>query len=337
MACWALGGFAFGLCFVAAGWLVGYQTLDGASISAIHTGMPLMWIIDLAPLVLAIAAAAIGGLYRRVHEAWEQSQKLASELASNWTVDLQRTNAELAAALDRRERISAMVSHEMRTPLTAIVGHAELLKEPGTSPENARESVDEIASSATFMLDMVNDLLDTAKLADHGMAVTVDDIDGDEIAREVSELLKPLADSKHLALSVELCTSPRCRADPARLRQVVTNLVANAIKFTDSGSVVMHTHRDGDHYVIDVTDEGPGIVATDLNRVFSPFEQVHDRADRDSTGLGLTISRCLTEAMGGTLTVTSTGAGYGSTFTIQLPTESGAAPEERTALLAAIS
>ncbi|MBT8198439.1 MAG: HAMP domain-containing histidine kinase, partial [Acidimicrobiia bacterium] len=299
----------------------------------LHRAMPVMFIVDLAPSVLGIAGALVGVLYHRLHRAQARTQALAEEIAATWTADLQRANGELAQAMDQQQRLYSAVSHELRTPLTSIVGYTQLVETIDVAPVEASEYVHEIYQASSFLLQMVNELLEVAKLSRTGLTVALEDIDCCAVVENVTGLLRPLADASDLTLVASDSAGLRCRADTVRLRQTLTNLIANAIKYSDSGTIVVRSAEVDGAVEIEVIDQGRGIAAHDLERIFEPFAQTDDRDGTDSTGLGLLVSRVLVESMDGTLTAHSDGPGHGSAFRVRLPAATGDAREVRVALL----
>ena len=332
---WTAGGILFGVAFVIGGWLIGRELMGVESFAELHSTQPVMYIVDLGPFVIGSLAAIIGVLHHRVAVAHTRTRELAENIATQWTADLQRANLELAGTLRQREQVYAILSHELRTPLTAIVGFSQLAEELDPAPAEAAKYVSEIYGSATLLLGMVNDLLEAAKLQHHGVEIEVGNVDGDSVISEVARLLSPLASQRRVRLDVQTVAETGCRADDVRLRQVVTNLVSNAIKYSTDGTVTIRTMTAGDTYAVEVTDEGPGLALSDLSRIFDAFEQASAGSGRrDSTGLGLAICRSFAEAMGGRVTAQSDGLGKGATFRLELPVASNEALVKHNARMA---
>ncbi|NNC76030.1 MAG: HAMP domain-containing histidine kinase, partial [Acidimicrobiia bacterium] len=304
---WAIGGALFGCVFVLIAWRVGVASVGNVTFDELHRQMPIMFIVDLAPTVLGIAGALLGTMYGRLHRAQARTQALAEEIAATWTADLQRANGELATALDQQQRLYSAVSHELRTPLTSIVGYTQLVETIDVAPVEASEYVHEIYRASSFLLQMVNELLEVAKLSKTGLTVALEDIDCCSVVENVVSLLRPLASASELGLVTQDSTGLECRADTVRLRQTMTNLIANAIKYSDGGTIVVRSARVGDSIEIEVVDQGRGIAPEDLERIFEPFTQTDDRDGTDSTGLGLVVSRILIDSMDGSLTAHSSG------------------------------
>ena len=246
-------------------------------------------------------------------------------------------NLELADALESRRRFHAAVTHELRSPLTAIVGYSDLAGPLASEPPELSAYVSEIYGAATAMLGMVNDLLDAAKLEASGISVEIEDVRCPKVVDEVVRRLTPLARQKGLELIADVGSEVGCRADPERLRQILTNLIANAVKFTESGTVrVLASLCDDGSVALEVVDDGLGIDPADLDRIFEAFEcGAHGDGRCDSSGLGLAISKTLAEAMDGRITAESPGPGEGSTFRLTLPAADQRGAETRTALMVA--
>lgn len=329
---WSAAGAAFGLLFVLLAWAIAANDVAGITFREAHEMMPVIWVVDLAPIVLLIVGAGIGVFHARLVQVNERAEELAQDIAGAWTSDFQRSNAELATTLEAQEQFLATVSHEFRTPLTSILGYAELAAEEEASP-TLTAFISEIGDSAQFLLSMVNELLDVARMSRSGVTLNLQNVDANKELRSVTDLLRPLASSSKIGLRFDTAALGECRADPLRLRQIVTNLVANAVKYSDSGTVELRSRLAGGNFVIEVIDEGQGLAPEDLERVFAPFERVGAAERADSTGLGLTLSRAMANAMDGELSAWSAGPGKGSTFTLTLPMASDAAAETRQAQL----
>jgi signal transduction histidine kinase len=219
----------------------------------------------------------------------------------------------------------AMMSHELRTPLNAIAGYAGLIAMGIHGPVTAAQAtaLDRIIHCERHLLGLISNVLDYAKVEAGSHQYVVRDVVIEELLAECAALAAPQADAKGLTLTVGAsAASPCARADEAKLRQIIVNLLANAIKFTaPGGRVVLDAGTLDDRNVrVSVSDTGCGISPADLERVFLPFVQVDARLTRleSGTGLGLAISRELARGMNGDLTVDST-AGVGSRFTLRLP------------------
>ncbi len=336
---WMVGGALFGTALLLIAWRIGIAVSGSLTFGELHSLHPMMWIIDMLPTILGLAGGAVGVLHLRLTQSRLRTEENARRIAAAWTSDLHDANLEMAKALEERQRFYAAFSHEMRSPLSSIVGYSELVDQAQIQPPELSDYVAEIYGSARVLLDMVNDLLDAAKLELGGVQVQLEDVDGGAIAAEVVRRLLPLAGQKGLEI-VTIAEQPiEARADSQRLRQVLTNLISNAIKYSDKGTISVRTGSlDAERAFFSVTDQGSGIDADDLERIFEPFAQADNAKGRtDSSGLGLTVSKTLVAAMDGELTVSSPGVGQGSEFTVTLPLGNGTAAETRTASLSNVS
>ena len=302
-----------------------------------------LWAVSLAVL----AALVIGVLHDR-----RQAERIAERSA-----ELERLSTELLRANRSKSEFLANVSHELRTPLNAIVGFADLLRDGVYGELNPRQSgpVERIEASANHLRHLVDQILDLAKMAAGRPELHTEILDLRPFVLGVLSEMESLLNEKALALSVTVgATLPRVRTDPTHLRQILVNLIGNAVKYTDSGSVTLRARlvegegppeagrvdgtlvrrppippnaaQSGETrrlwIALQVIDTGVGIAPADHGRVFEEFEQVNAAARGDSmargTGLGLPISRRLARLLGGDITLDSE-PGKGSAFTLWLP------------------
>lgn len=273
----------------------------------------------------------------------EQSQ--ARRIADR-SDELERLSAELLRANRAKSEFLANVSHELRTPLAAVVGFVDLLREGAYGSLAPRQvgPVERIESSANHLRELVDQILDLSKLAAGRLEVSTESVSLRAFVIDVASEVESLLNEKGLAFSIAVpVTLPKVDTDPTHLRQILVNLLGNAIKFTDTGTIMvraMHvpdgsvagvagrTRRRpllaavGSFIALQVSDTGTGIAERDQERIFEEFEQVNagPRGDsiRRGTGLGLSISRRLARLLGGDITVVSE-LGAGATFTVWLP------------------
>jgi signal transduction histidine kinase len=236
--------------------------------------------------------------------------------------ELQRVHRELELASEHKSRFLANMSHELRTPLNAVIGFSEVLHEQMFGELNERQLayVDDIRDAGQHLLSLINDVLDLAKIEAGRMDLDLSQVEIPEVLRSAVSLHSERARQEGVELS--LATEPEeitITADERRVRQVVFNLVSNAVKFTPADGRVDISARVEDGVVeIAVADTGPGIRAEDCETIFEEFEQAPDGKQEEGTGLGLPLSRKLVELHGGRLWVESE-PGHGSTFRFTLP------------------
>jgi PAS domain S-box-containing protein len=274
-----------------------------------------------------------------VHDITERKQ--ASEKIRALHEDLQRhaaqlelrvaeRTAELALAKDAAESADrlksaflATMSHELRTPLNSIIGFTGIILQGLAGPLNGEQSkqLGMVQSSARHLLELINDVLDISKIEAGQLQLHVAPVDLGDVLERVIASVKPFAEKKGLVLRVVLPPQlPAFASDRRRFEQILLNLLNNAIKFTERGSVTLTVEATGDTVRVRVADTGIGIQTTDLEKLFQPFRQVDSGLQRqhEGTGLGLAICRRLTELLRGTIRVESTW-GEGSVFDVTLP------------------
>ncbi len=241
---------------------------------------------------------------------------------------LSDTNDELERASRLKSQFLARMSHELRTPLSAIIGFSDLLLEGASGELNAEQAGDvrEIASAGRVLLDMISDILDLSRIEAGRMRLEMRPTRLGPLLADAASALRPLARARALDLRVELeSDDPPVLADPLRVRQVVTNLVSNALKFTPSGGVTVHLRTREGSAEVSVVDTGVGISRDALGKVFDEFTQVDGGTTRGfgGSGLGLSIARRLVELHDGSIGVESV-VGVGSRFWFRLPVAAAA-------------
>lgn len=271
--------------------------------------------------------AAAAAMDAKLVSLQEHNEQTAADLRETLeTIEIQNIELDLArrdaVAADRiKSQFLANTSHELRSPLNGIIGFTNLLLNAESSPRK-RDYLQTIQQSSAGLLSIINDILDFSKIEAGKLSLERLNLNLRELFEEVLKLLAPSAYSKglELALIVRSDVPDLIEGDPLRIRQMLTNLVSNAIKFTDKGSVLVQVRLDQSDtdsikMTISVTDTGPGLTPQQRHGLFEPFNQADNTSSREhgGTGLGLSICKGLAEAMGGELGVNST-PGSGSTF-----------------------
>ncbi len=306
------------------------------------------------PIFYVIAGALVIGLVLVIQHERRQAARLVER-----SRELERLSSELLRANRMKNDFLANVSHELRTPLNAIVGFVDLLREGVYGELSPRQvkPVERIEASANHLRHLVDQILDLAKIVAGRLDVHTETLDVRPFILDVASEVESLVNEKSLSLSLVMGSAlPKIRTDPTHLRQILVNLLGNAIKYTDEGSIVVKTRvlrtetalAEGlpqtvsilneattSWLSIQVIDSGVGIPVSHQERVFEEFEQVDAGPRTDSpnrgTGLGLAISRRLARLLSGDLLLSSQ-PGKGSTFTLWLPLypQGSATPENST-------
>jgi protein-histidine pros-kinase len=236
--------------------------------------------------------------------------------------EAQQRNSQLVDAIEAKDRFVATMSHELRTPLNAIIGFTGmlLLKLPGPLNAEQERQLGTVRSSARYLLSLINDLLDLAKIEAGRIAPDIEPVSCQQLVEEVVESLRPLAEAKGLALNADMPeASVMVQSDRRLLSQILLNLAGNAIKFTEAGHVAIRVRQEEHRVEFSVADTGPGIAHEDHGKLFSAFTQLDSEMSRrhEGTGLGLHLSRRFAEVLGGQIILQSA-VGAGSTFTLVL-------------------
>jgi signal transduction histidine kinase len=237
--------------------------------------------------------------------------------------EIQDKSRQLAEASQHKSQFLANMSHELRTPLNAILGYTELIGDGiyGAPPEKMQAVLKRVESNGKHLLGLINAVLDLSKIEAGQLALDLADYSLQNVVETVCTAVEPLAADKKLALKAEVSPDlPSGRGDERRLTQVLLNLVGNAIKFTDTGEVVIKADASNGAFNLSVRDTGPGISAADQAKLFQEFQQADNSITRKKggTGLGLAISKRIVEMHGGKIWLESQ-VGRGSTFFVTLP------------------
>lgn len=280
--------------------------------------------------LLVIITGVVSWLFVLAHEsrvvAQEESQRqtrlLMEEIEAHERTDraLQTAKEEAEAANQAKSRYLTGISHELRSPLNAVLGYAQLLEKDPSMPEHRKDALGVIRRSGEHLADLIEGLLDISKIEAGRLDLHQDQVRIAVLMEQLVHMFRLQAEAKGLAFIYE-CNDrlpELVRTDEKRLRQILINLLSNAIKYTEKGSVVFKLRYRSQVAEFTITDTGEGIAPENIERIFRPFERVRrPGSTATGTGLGLTITRLLSEIMGGDIAVTST-LGKGSTFKASL-------------------
>ncbi len=261
---------------------------------------------------------------KQAEETLRRHKDELEELVQQRTDELRLARDAAEAANKAKSTFLANMSHELRTPLNAILGFSQLMRKDQSLNSSQRENLEIINKSGDHLLKLINDVLEISKIEAGKQQLEISTFDLHELVREVSDMMRLKAQQKGLQLELDQSSAfPRyIKGDEARLRQILVNLVSNAVKFTKQGSVTMRLrskHNAHHHLLIEVEDNGPGISKKDQRRLFKPFEQLSaGTSSQEGTGLGLAIVRQFVQLMGGSVSVESK-PGQGSLFRVDLP------------------
>jgi len=301
-------------------------TLDGYALAEVMRGAerssatPIIFMTSASPnepppVFRGFDSAAVDVLYKPVNP-WILAQK------AKLFFDLHRQKQELARALRAREDVLAIVSHDLRTPLSVVSNTAAMLLNPKYqfSPQQVREQHERIKRNVELMNRMIGDLLDMANLRAGKLTIEPQPMVINDVLRDTVATHEAPAREKGVTLSYEAGTDVmRVEADRARLTQLFQNLIGNAIKFCKAGDRITVTSRTrGKAAHIEISDTGPGIAAEDLPLIFDPYFSASKKHQKTGTGLGLYISKGIVDAHGGEIRCGSE-PGIGTTFSITLP------------------
>lgn len=265
----------------------------------------------------------------------EEDLAVAQEFARRaaLSVDNARLYADAQQANQAKVDFLATMSHELRTPLNAMIGYTDLLLlgVPEPLAQRSREYVQRVALSARHLVQLIEEILAFSRLEAGRETVVLERVSVSDLVSEVEAIIEPLAGEKGLNFGVDAPAEPlQLRTDPRKVRQILVNLLGNAIKFTDQGEVAFTVHVQGPEIILTVSDTGIGIKPEHLSTIFEPFWQVQQTTTRTAsgTGLGLSVTRRLVDLLGGSISVEST-PGMGTTFTVHLPLDSGESTGDR--------
>ena len=261
------------------------------------------------------ALSVAQGRLQRQHDTLE-------EMVEKRTRELRAAKEDAERANNAKSEFLSSMSHELRTPLTSIIGFSQLIRHQNDLPEKYLPQIDSIHNAGQHLLELINELLDMAKIESGKLDVNIIDVALVEIFESCSSLSKPMSESHNIALNFKFDESAThiVMADYVRIKQVLLNLISNAIKYNrENGSVEIGVvHKTANRLALYVKDTGAGIAADKLNDLFVPFERIGaEHGDIEGTGIGLSITRRLIELMDGTIYVESE-PGKGTTFWVEL-------------------
>jgi len=324
-------------------WNTTFELVMGPNRAKVREGMPLSDMVSSmpgAPAVESRSRERLSAEFQIPDGKWIHIDNVPTEdggllsLGSDIT-DARASEAALAEALDRAEGANrakgeflATMSHEIRTPLNGVLGMAQAMERGELHPAQ-RERLEVIQSAGNALLRLLNDLLDISKIEAARIELEDGVVDLEAMGAEVVATFSALAAQKDLCITLDVAEAARgCwRGDPVRVRQVLQNLVSNAVKFTDRGSVHLEIGHDGRQLIVRVADTGPGIPIEQQAHVFESFAQADASTTRryGGSGLGLAICRALVELMDGEILLDSM-PGHGATFTVRLPLQAAERP-----------
>ncbi|MFN4265513.1 MAG: ATP-binding protein [Aquabacterium sp.] len=256
-------------------------------------------------------------------ESNRQTHLLVQEIDSHRITDqkLQQAKQQADQANQAKSRYITNISHELRTPLNSILGYAQLLDEDPQLPEHVKHAVGVIKRGGDHLLSLIEGTLDMARIESGKLTLNPKPVRLRDLLEQIQAVVEPQARQKGLRFHTELASDLPAvvRADERRVRQILINVVGNAVKFTQTGEVRFKVSYAREMARIEIADTGPGIAPGELARVFEPFDRGSSAVSQavGGTGLGLTISKMLTDLMGGEMSVTSV-VGQGTTFQIRL-------------------
>ena len=249
----------------------------------------------------------------------DQYSNHLEDLVKQRTIQLAQARDQALAANKTKSVFLANMSHEIRTPMNAVLGYAQLLRRDTNLNQEQQDSLHAIEKSGNHLLGLINDILDISKIEAGAMELRPENFYISELVQGLSAMFKMRCEQKQLKWCVE-STVPKqvVYADQSKLRQILINLLGNAVKFTETGKILLHVTQEAELYCFKVIDTGPGIPAEAQKTIFKPFHQDTAGYDKGGTGLGLAISQQQVDLMGGALTLESE-RGKGACFTVLLP------------------
>jgi PAS domain S-box-containing protein len=268
----------------------------------------------------------LAGELTKLNENLENRITDATEALEERNRQLEWQSRELERAYRLKSQFLASMSHELRTPINALMGYTSLMQDQIYGELNTRqeEALSRMNAASQHLLELINDILDLAKIEAGKMPVHVESVDVAQLIRELGQTIEPMIRRKKLEYRVELDDDvASIETDRTKVKQIILNLLSNAVKFTREGHIAVRAHAADDGVIIEVADSGIGITEEDIQKIFEDFRQVDQSSTREygGTGLGLSITKKLLHLLGGTVRVESS-IGEGSTFIVSLPRRS---------------
>ncbi|MBA4379977.1 MAG: histidine kinase, partial [Anaerolinea sp.] len=289
------------------------QAVAGMQVLTLAGGHILLWLMGLGGIVL--------GAQRLRRSEWERER--AAEELRKYAGQLEQANIRLQE-MDRLKSVFlASMSHELRTPLNSIIGFTGIILQgmTGEITEEQRKQLTMVKNSGSHLLSLINDLLDISKIEAGKVELSLKEFSLDDVVREVVEAFSPAVSEKGLELTTQVPEGSMLFSEKRRIKQILMNLVSNAIKFTDQGSVqIVARILEGENLETRVIDTGIGIKREDMSKLFEPFQQIDVplTKSRQGTGLGLYLTKKLVTLLGGNISAKSE-YGRGSEFTFTIP------------------
>jgi signal transduction histidine kinase/cell division protein FtsB len=297
---------------------------------ALGLGYVISWslIAPVTEIEARLRQIAAGDFSRRVAVANRDELGALADNVNRTSEELGHLYEQLQTASRHKSEFLANTSHELRTPLNAILGYTELIQDGiyGDVPDAIREVLDRVQSNGRHLLGLINDVLDLSKIEAGQLELSIAGYSMENVVQTVATATGSLAAEKQLKVRIMMSDDmPQGEGDERRITQVLLNIVGNAIKFTEAGEVTVQAAAANGAFEVSVADTGPGIGASDRERIFDAFQQVDSSITRQKggTGLGLSISKKIVELHGGRIWVESE-LGRGSVFRFTLPVSLGA-------------
>ena len=275
--------------------------------------MLILGAISLTALILTICGFIF---YRRYQH--ERMIEIQSEENARMNVQLKAERDKVIKAEKAKSYFFSTVSHDIRTPLNSIIGFSEMLQLGIDDPEEKEKALDAIITSGQTLLELINDVLDLSNLESGKMELHPVPTDIASLVGKVASSFEAATCSLSVQLRMEIRKMPFLKLDPQRIRQILFNLIGNAVKFTVKGSITVRASYENGTFTLSVADTGRGISKENIAKLMSPYVQIQDHDSTRGTGLGLAICKQLSMQMNGKLELEST-LGKGSTFTLRIP------------------